>query len=154
MLIVDGYNLLHQLPKLKGKKIDKAREILVRKLEEKKRTFQEILVVFDGGEGPNPTRFRGKNIKVIFTEDESADDYIKRQVKRSRTPRKITVVTDDREIRDFVKLYESSVLSTKEMREILFPEKTTPSLPIDEKPSPSSEKGKRISEELKKVWGI
>ena len=132
MLIVDGYNLLHQLPKLKGKKIDKAREILVRKLEEKKRTFQEILVVFD----------------------ESADDYIKRQVKRSRTPRKITVVTDDREIRDFVKLYESSVLSTKEMREILFPEKTIPSPPIDEKPSPSSEKGKRISEELKRVWRI
>lgn len=39
MLIVDGYNLLHQLPRLKGKKIDRARDIMVRKLGGKKKDF-------------------------------------------------------------------------------------------------------------------
>ncbi|NOZ64713.1 MAG: NYN domain-containing protein [Caldiserica bacterium] len=152
MLIVDGYNLLHQLPRLKGKKIDRARDIMVRKLGEKRRTFQEMIVVFDGEEGPVPARFREKGIKVIFSGEESADDYIKRQVKRSKTPHKITVVTDDREIRDFVKLHGSKLLSTKEMKEILFPEKTPVPPPAEEKPSPSSEKGRKINAELRKVW--
>ncbi len=152
MLIVDGYNLLHQLPSLKGKKIDRARDIMVRKLGEKRKHFQEMLVVFDGEEGPTPARFREKGVKVIFSGEESADDYIKRQVKRAKSPGKITVVTDDREIRDFVRLHGSKLLSTKEMRSLLFPEKPPVLPPAEEKPSPSSEKGRKINAELKKVW--
>lgn len=109
-------------------------------------------MVFDGEEGPTPARFREKGIKVIFSGEESADDYIKRQVKRSKNPHKITVVTDDREIRDFVKLHGSKLLSTKEMKEILFPEKAPILPPAEEKPSPSSAKGRKINAELRKVW--
>ena len=153
MLIIDGYNLLHQLPSLKGKGIDRAREELIRKLEIKRKSFDGILIVFDGERGNLGRNLSEEKIKVIFSGELSADDYIKRIVKNSKTPQKITVVTDDREIKDFVKLYGTHLLSTKKMGDILYPEKPVIT-EIYEKPSPSSEKGKRINEELRRIWKI
>ena len=105
-LLIDGYNLLHQIPELSllmQEDPEEARAALLSKL----RTYQKIkrhriTVVFDAWNRTEPrSEVNQKGIRVVFTAPgETADDYIKRLASKERE--RAVVVSSDRAIRSFV----------------------------------------------------
>ncbi|MBF0533162.1 MAG: NYN domain-containing protein [Candidatus Omnitrophica bacterium] len=97
--LIDGYNVLHQMPELSGQ-LDEQRRHLILLIESRRPQGSErnqVTVVFDGRSGYYG-RAEASAVRVIFSLDESADDKIRRMVNESNRVREIVVVTDDREI--------------------------------------------------------
>ena len=103
--IIDGYNLLkHRLFKPCGKSADERFALLdfIKKERLCGSAKNKITVVFDGYIGN--ANLGGSDIEVMFSQEQSADDRIKKIVHNREGAKNIVVVSDDREIRDFVKL--------------------------------------------------
>jgi len=152
--IIDGYNALFKIKPL-VKKPFQTREGFIHYLRIKKpfgSMRNKVTVVFDGSLNVS---FKQKTsnapIEVIFTRNETADDMIIRMAKNAKYPRAIIVITDDREIKEKVKLYGCATLSVLEFFKDLTREKKPKE---KDKPEPGSKEGRDITEELKKIWGI
>lgn len=104
-LIIDGYNLLHQLDRDLLSGLENKRSRLWKLLEPLVGVLAEkITVVFDGKNG---MEFGGENsskiVEVIYSpSDKSADSVIENLVWNYAHPGKILVVTSDRYERDSV----------------------------------------------------
>jgi predicted RNA-binding protein with PIN domain len=109
----------------------------------------KVSIVFDGREDI-PSYKENTQIEIIFTKRESADDRIKKIVQRSKNPKQIVVVTDDRQIRFFVHQSGAKVmavndfLSIKNKIESAEIKKEDKHIPIDVEIS--------ITDELRKIW--
>ncbi len=154
MLIIDGYNILMQISALKNKPLERGREEFLRKISRKGKLFGGVTIVFDGWEKVKRSRISFSNLHVVFSGEEKADDYIKRIVKNASHPQDIVVATDDREIQEFTRLNGGKVISGKELIEKVFPPKPKTPHFQEVKPTPESEKGRKITEILKKEWKI
>ncbi len=107
--LVDGYNLLYQMPdlaELLDRNSEQARALLVRRLADFRAVRRvSVTVVFDGAD-PGYAPDAGAGVRVVFCRSgRTADDEIKARVGREPNPRSITVVTSDnaivRHVRDF-----------------------------------------------------
>ena len=102
ILIVDGYNIVHDwkdLKKISVKNLKQARDRLVRILTDFALSHdKKVIVVFDGKKvGHWVERIECSNVKVIFTlEGDSADMEIERIVYNSTSKERILVATSDR----------------------------------------------------------
>jgi uncharacterized protein len=105
--LIDGYNLLHQVGLLSGQVgptgLEKARRALLVHLSQCLDPVSDtITVVFDALRAPpglkDTLSYRG--IRVRFTRDEEADDLIEELIRRASMPQRLTVVSNDRRIRD------------------------------------------------------
>jgi predicted RNA-binding protein with PIN domain len=88
--------------------------------------------------------------EIIYSEEESADERIKRIVEESGNPRNLVVVSDDREIRFFVRSKGARVLKVEDFvnpRRLRIVSKEEPA-----KPELSSEEVSFLNEELKGLW--
>jgi len=102
-LVIDGYNMVFadsELNRLARHNLEAGRtrflDFLGCYTASKK---VRVTVVFDGQKGmPGPNPVSGRNLKVVFTQGESADEYIIRRVKKSRRSDQLIVVTSDRAI--------------------------------------------------------
>ncbi len=151
--ILDGYNIIHEMPSLLKVSLEKARQGLVNYLQ----TYQpqgslrnEITIVFDGSPDvitPFPTKEH--HIHIIFTTKSSADEKIIKIVENSKNPRNIIVITNDREIKETVRALNAQTLSPKAF---LQPKKKIIKLKYA-KPFPETEQGKEITQELMNLWG-
>jgi predicted RNA-binding protein with PIN domain len=113
--LLDGYNIIHQLPVLARKDFDEARAAFVRLIEIHRpqgSVKNSINLIFDGKPGLAPPV--SSAVKIIFTQEESADDRIKRMVDESSNPRRIIVVTDDRAIQYSVRSAGAKVMGVQE----------------------------------------
>ena len=111
MLLIDGNNLLHAARLLKGRStredFDRARDALMRMLQgyvSAKRGIK-ILVVFDGGDPVLTPPIRSRPVvhglpTVFAPAGSTADDEILEQIDRSKDPKGVRVVSDDRALRD------------------------------------------------------
>jgi len=118
-ILIDGYNLIRQSPDLRNielRNLQEGREALLDRLaaymEVKK---HRITVVFDGMYAGDvlERRTTWRGINVIFSRHgESADDVIKRMVKKERE--KVVVVTSDREIAGFAYHRGAATISSPE----------------------------------------
>lgn len=153
MLIIDGYNVLMQMA-LREKTLEGKRNHLINILNKRHRMFEGIVVVFDGkAEVDDFHRRENHNIRVIYTKDESADDCIKSMIQKSKNPKTIVVATDDREIKDFAKMHDCQNISSPDLIEKILPPEKETAKPIENKDVfVESEKGKAITDELKKQW--
>ncbi len=104
--IIDGYNVINHplfIPPKKIKDIKLAllefiyRERLCGSLKNK------ISIVFDGYPDMQGLKEVDANINIIFSRQESADEKIKKLVEKSGNPKILVVVSDDREIKFFIK---------------------------------------------------
>lgn len=152
--IIDGYNVIKQVPYLNEKKLEEARNKFIDFLEIHRpqgNLRNEVTVVFDG-KSQRTSSTKIKSIRVIFTNNETADDKIKMMVKRASNRKRIIVVTDDKEIRSFIKNLCARPVSVKKFLS-----------KVKEKPFriPSGGKGKldlageeaqNITKELQKIW--
>ncbi len=152
--IIDGYNALFRLkPFLKG--TARTREGFLQYIKTA-RPFgslrNRVTVVFDGAEGivtSKKTPFHP--LRVIFSKRETADETIIRLLNREEHPGQTVVVTDDRELAERAKNLGAKTLAVPDFFSALAQKKEPQK---DTKPSPESREGKRITEEMKKEWGI
>ena len=132
-----------------------------------------MTVVFDGkdvrhpfGDGeisPNDEviwrKFFGSHansgVKAIFSKGQSADDLIKKMVEQSQTKKNLVVVSNDKDIKLYVRALGASVLSVQEFT-------MTPEKKIKQKSArlPQASEGKyvsltqqdKINKELERIW--
>jgi predicted RNA-binding protein with PIN domain len=154
--IIDGYNVLKQLPDLEGRPLKDGRDGLIRYFEiyrPQGSIKNKVTIVFDGKSEVNlPTQRKLKktNIEIIFSQDETADNKIKKLVHRIPNPKQVIVVTDDRGLKETVKIYGVRVIPVKEIARKKFPkpdEKT-----IRAKTTLNIEEMEKITKELEEIW--
>ena len=151
--ILDGYNVIKRTEPLADQNIDDGRTTLIRLIESFRpqgSLNNQVTVVFDGRPGRSLPP-ESPEVRVIFTYDESADDKIKRMVQDSSARRTMIVVTDDREIRFFVKSLGAQVLGSAEFLERLKPPRGVVRLK-DDYEKISGEQEKMINQELSGIW--
>ena len=151
--IIDGYNIIKQIPHLTSKKLKSAREGLVQLIKKYKLTGSaknEVTIVFDGQ--PDVVVPRAKiEFEIYFTKNESADDRIKKMIKASPNPSRLIVVSDDKEIIFFARGHRALVSSaSKFLSKILKTSNTKKS--TQRKFELSSNLAREITEELRKIW--
>jgi predicted RNA-binding protein with PIN domain len=152
--ILDGYNIIKQSDFASRKVLKDAREDLIRFIIEKKpcgSANNKVSVVFDGtADGFNFYRTESKFPEVIFSHNCSADTKIKKMVEASGNPRRIVVVSDDKEIKFFVKSCAAQCMDVA-----AFVDKGLP-VPKPRRDPPKIElsysQAARINEELAKIW--
>ena len=118
-LIIDGYNLLHQvedLARMLGTDIQGARHQLVRMVEETAHNMaRQTTIVFDGREAGSDAALTSKHLEVFFSPSNlSADTVIERLVCKCPTPGKILVVTSDHAEHDTVSSAGAHTMSSEE----------------------------------------
>jgi len=152
--ILDGYNIIKNSSFKRIKKLKDQRVALLMMLKEKKAYLgkkSKITVVFDGKKDNFDIPYRkDEDVEIIFTHNESADDWIKDKVKSSKEAKDTVVVSDDKEIIFFVKSYVKSYMGVEEFMEKFSPSKAKPDDFI--KPELSSKEILEINEELKRIW--
>ena len=118
-LIIDGYNLLHKVPKLArmlGKNIQSSRHQLVRMVEETAHNMaRQTTVVFDGRAAGSDAALSSKYLEVFFSPSNlSADSIIERLVCKFPAPGKILVVTSDHAEHNTVSSAGAQTMSSEE----------------------------------------
>jgi len=100
-----------------------------------------VTVVFDGQAGlwSPPSH---SPVKVIFTVDETADERIKNIVTQTKNKKQMVVVTNDRNIRYYVRALGASVVSVEDFISKLKPKG---------RPSPGTDKTKDVRETTKVI---
>ena len=147
--VIDGYNVIHQIQQLQGKRLRSQREGLIRILEmaqAKNRRLKDLTVVFDGSTDVLAPKMHS-TVKIIFTRGKSADKKIREIVESSNFSRDIDVVSDDRQIRSEAGFLGAKRVSVKEFLKLAFAScKREHSFKLDER------QAKKINQELEEVW--
>lgn len=150
--IIDGYNLIKQTPLINKVNLEDSRAALIRLLSiyhPQGSNRNRVTIVFDGKEGNVYSR-QNPFIEIIFTQDESADDKIKRMVEKSKNPKNIVVVTNDRDIQFFVRQHRAKVKTVEEFL-IKGNGPLAAQGKVDDKIISPTVRG-AINEEMKKIW--
>ena len=153
--IIDGYNVVRQVDFLTGKKLQTEREGLVRFIERyqpqgSKRN--EVTIVFDGNAQVSSPPMKSP-VRVIFSQDRTADDKIKYMVEHSRNPKRLVVVTDDKQIIFYCRPLGARVMPVKSFlnNSLLMKRKRGPESE-DDKSELDDAVAAAITESLKKIW--
>ncbi len=156
-LLIDGYNLLHQIPELAflmKEDPEEARKALISKLQQyQKIRRHRITVVFDAWNDPEPRhQITIKGIRVVFTAPgETADDYLKKKAIQEKE--RAVVITSDREIRSYVETYGAVSIPGREflarLESALYEE--LKGEPLGSPPPPSKRLPKKVRRRLAKL---
>jgi predicted RNA-binding protein with PIN domain len=147
--IIDGYNVIHKIPELRGKELRGQREGLIRLLETagaRNRQLKDVTVGFDGKCDVVAPQLRS-SIRVVFSKGSSADKRIKQMLENSSFARDMAVVSDDREIR----FYAGSA-GAKRVCVAEFLKMTASSCKQSDTFKLDGAKVRKINQELEKVW--
>jgi predicted RNA-binding protein with PIN domain len=113
--IIDGNNLIGKISSLMNlQKKDKqaSREKLVYILD---RYFVQkkanVSLHLDGHPGG---RINSLKMKIFYSENQTADEKIKKQISQSKSPRNIIVITSDSNLAQFAKVCSNTVVSSDE----------------------------------------
>jgi predicted RNA-binding protein with PIN domain len=114
--LLDGYNIIKQVPALANKDLRSGRLALCHFIESQKPQGSQrnkITVVFDGKSdvGPFP---KPHSIAVIFSQDKSADDEIKAIVEKTPHRATLVVVSDDRNLKLDCRALGARIISVQE----------------------------------------
>lgn len=114
--VVDGYNLIHHpLFSRAHHTTDNPAQALLQCIGAYHLTGSAknpLVLVFDGY--PPRSYQECVSAQVVFSLDESADEYIKRLIRSASTPRTLMVVSDDREIASCARAHRANSVSVDE----------------------------------------
>ena len=151
--IIDGYNIIkHPLASRYLNKFKDSRYGLLRFIRDNHLTGSmknSVLVVFDGYRG-NIELGSELGIEVIFSQEESADEKIKKLIQNNPNNKSTIVVSDDREIRFFVKGYNSGTMTVEDFISVSKKNKQRKGEYVKEELSYSQRL--KIDRELAKLW--
>ena len=146
LYLIDGYNLLYALPEMPAGSWQQKREHLLVLLKQRRpQGNNPITVVFDSRDGMGD-QMQEKDLTVIFTAGETADDRISAMVRKAPNPRILVVVSNDLGIRTLVRGTGAKFLSATDFL------KAAPTPAKPNRTSRSSEQAEEITEEFKKKW--
>ena len=114
--LLDGYNIIQQVPELAKQRWEDGRAGLIKTIEIESpqgSVNNSVTIFFDGRPGRVDTPSTSR-VKVIFTDGQSADDRIKAMVAEAPQKKICVVVTDDREIRYYVRALGAKILKVSE----------------------------------------
>lgn len=153
--ILDGYNVIKKTPVLADKSLRDGRTALVRLLELKRpqgSPRNKITIVFDGQSGVFSPLYETGHVKVVFSSAGSADDRIKRMVEESDHRKCMTVVTDDRAVRFYVRALGAGVLGVGEFLGRVLPQGRPSSGRAHSDKVIPGHLEEKINREFKDVW--
>ncbi|MFN4173741.1 MAG: NYN domain-containing protein [Parachlamydiaceae bacterium] len=116
--LIDGYNYLFRLLH-KNEEVRAIRDELISYLSRmSEEALVEISLVFDSKyQKGEHTRRKDGDFELVFTDEgESADDWILRELKRSKNPKVITVVTSDRRLAMHCRNYLAQTMECKDFQ--------------------------------------
>lgn len=154
--IIDGYNVLKQLPDLERRPLKEGRWGLIRYFEiyrPQGSSKNKVTLVFDGKSDvllPPQRKLKKINMEIIFSQDETADDKIEKLVSQISNPKQVIVVTDDRELGEKVKIHGVKLLKVKEFAKEKFPKPDR--LSLKAKTTLTIERAEKITKELEEFW--
>lgn len=118
LYIIDGYNITsHTKFSPLPKKINDPRRVLLEFIKTHKlcgSPKNKIAVVFDGYPNLPSQKLDKEEINVIFSKEETADNRIKKMLETQGNPKNTVVVSDDKEIRFFVKAVGARSIGVEE----------------------------------------
>jgi predicted RNA-binding protein with PIN domain len=110
-----------------------------------------VTVVFDGfppvGRG---NTFERSDLDVLFSQERTGDETIRRLVEKKSQPKNVVVVSDDKEIGFFVKGLGARWMKVEEF--IGPPREEKPRKPVIIKPELSYQQVRQINTELSELW--
>lgn len=113
--IIDGNNLIGKIPllmNLQKKDRHASREKLVYMLDRyfiKKKV--NVTLHLDGHPA---NKINSSKMKIVYSENQTADEKIKKQISQSKSPRNMMVVTSDSNLAQFAKVCSSTVVSSEQ----------------------------------------
>lgn len=118
--IIDGNNLIGKISDLKAlqqKEPQASREQLVLVLDkyfsDKK---QKVYLHFDGF---SKEPIRTIKLKIVYSDEKTADDKIRAQIERAKNPKLYTIVTSDRALGEFAKVCSCEVIKSEKFARML-----------------------------------
>ena len=120
--IIDGYNLINQQhlaaagKKTRSDKVSLLNFIKLNRLTGSSKN--KVTIVFDGFPDSRDAQIES-DIAIIYSRKISADDLIRKLLEEYANKKNIVVVSNDREIQDFVKLCGAIVMGIEKLMEIL-----------------------------------
>ncbi len=161
--LIDGYNLAHALGLVHGKRPHGSelvrRSLLIHLREAPGLDPSQTTLVFDAQHAPPgaPQRQNLLGFQVLFTQGQLADDLIEEWIHREPTPQQLTVVSDDRRLKEAAGRRGCAALGCLDFVERIF----HPPHPAPPAPDHSAEDGEKpegmTAEELKdwqRVFGV
>jgi len=150
--IFDGYNFIKHRSFPSAKKSRDERLSLLEFIRTEKlcgSSKNKITVVFDGYAGD--FNARDYDIEVIFSQELSADERIKKIIQKLPNTKNIVVISDDKEIKFFVKSCRAKAVG---IEEFIRHKKKKVNLAEDDslKPELTYSAMHKINRELRKVW--
>jgi len=108
-------------------------------------------VVFDGYPDLTNKELNNKDIDIVFSKSQTADERIKKIVESVDNPKNIIVISDDKEIKFSVKVIGARI---KSIEEFLAPKASTKKKEssLIPKPEITYTQMQKINEELRKIW--
>ncbi len=154
--IIDGYNLIkHPLfNEHLTKKSKDSRAILLDYIRVNRlcgSSKNKVSVVFDGYPDLTNKELNNKDIDIVFSKSQTADERIKKIVESVDNPKNIIVISDDKEIKFSVKVIGARI---KSIEEFLAPKASTKKKEssLIPKPEITYTQMQKINEELRKIW--
>ena len=147
-LLIDGNNLMHALGKA-GIQVD--RTGLCRLLDELASAGERVRVVFDGParSGSPSGQVEQARIDVAYSGRGSADDVILREIAADTAPRRLTVVSTDREIRRAARRRRCKLATSDEFVRFLLRMRRRADRP---RPTEPPEKRRGLTTEQASLW--
>jgi predicted RNA-binding protein with PIN domain len=111
--IIDGNNLIGKISSLMNlQKKDKqaSREKLVYMLD--RYFINKKASVFLHFDGHPSVKINSSKMKIMYSENQTADDKIKKQISQSKSPRNLIVVTSDSNLAQFAKVCSCTIYSS------------------------------------------
>jgi predicted RNA-binding protein with PIN domain len=65
-------------------------------------------------DGHPANKINSSKMKIVYSENQTADEKIKKQISQSKSPRNIMVVTSDSNLAQFAKVCSSTVVSSEQ----------------------------------------
>ncbi len=154
LYIIDAYNTINHIAftPIRKKIKDPQRALLdfIKNRRLGRNSKSKITVVFDGYPKVSAQNLEETDIDVVFSKEETADARIKRLVEASKNPKNIVVVSDDREIKFFIKSIGASSIGVEEF---INPEEKPQRKKEDLiKPELNFSQISKINQELKALW--
>ena len=149
--IIDGWNLVHKIPSIKGKPF--AWKELIFFIKRNRLTGSrnnKVTIVFDGTTDLDSIR-EEKEFEIIFSQDKSADEIINSKVSSYKNKSLVCVISDDRQIISHTRTCGASFLRSSQFLKIK--KKKSSGKESEEASKDISYTTKRqITEELRRIW--
>lgn len=146
--IIDGNNLIGKIPslyKLQGKDKQRSREKLAYIIDNFFHNKKAGVTLHFDGFVKEPIKM--VNAKIIYSDDQSADEKIKNQIGAAKNRKNIILISSDNNLKEFARVCSCKVISSEKFRLKMFSRN-------DDDENKIIEQMTKNSDEFKRLFGV